>query len=123
MSLALVPLKHNILLDVKVAEIKSSIITRINDLRLTDIKYKLDAEFLTLVCNLVEFLVHKKDGISKKDLVLEIFRDIFGDGFSDADLSTVSKNIDFIHANKTIKKVSWYKLFKTGLMEWFRKKG
>ena len=122
MSLSLISPKHNILLDVKVAEIKSSIIARISELRLADVKYKLDAEFLTLVCNLVEYLVQKKDGISKKDLVLEIFKDLFGADLLESDLSTISKNIDFIHVNKTIKKVSWYKLFKTGLLEWFRKK-
>ena len=123
MSLTIVPLKNNILLDVKVNDIKASIIKRIQELGLDNIKYKLDAEFLTLVCNLVEHLVIKKDGIQKKSLAVDIFRTLFSINLTDEDVLTIERNIDFIHNNKAIKKVSWYKLYKTGLKEWFVKKG
>jgi hypothetical protein len=123
MSLTIVPLKNNILLDVKVNDIKASIIKRIQELGLDNIKYKLDAEFLTLVCNLVEHLVIKKDGIQKKSLAVDIFRTLFSINLTDEDVVTIERNIDFIHNNKAIKKVSWYKLYKTGLKEWFVKKG
>jgi hypothetical protein len=122
MSLTIVPLKNNILLDVKVNDIKASIIKRIQELRLDSIKYKLDAEFLTLVCNLVEHLVIKKDGIDKKKLVLDIFSDLFSVNLTEDDTTTIIRNIDFIHNNKAIKKVSWYKLFKTGIRELMAKK-
>lgn len=122
MSLTIVPLKNNILLDVKVNDIKASIIKRIQELHLDDVKYKLDAEFLTLVCNLVEHLVIKKDGIPKKSLVMDIFRDLFSIQLTDDNIATIERNIDFIHNNKAIKKVSWYKLYKTGIREWFSKK-
>jgi NDP-sugar pyrophosphorylase family protein len=59
--------------------------------------------------------------ISKKDLAIDILTQIFN--LNEDEKPILSKNIDFICNQKNlIKKVSFYKLFKTGLGEWFRKK-
>ena len=121
MSLSLVPLKNNILVDFKKNDIKSSIINRLRELNLDPNKYKLDVEYLTLVCNLIEHLVHKKDKIDKKKLVIDIFTELFGESLTQEEINAIENNIEFIHQNKNIKKVSYYKLFKTGLSEWFKK--
>ena len=72
MGLEIVSLKNNILNDVKKSEVKNKIINRLVELNLNDIKYKLDNEFLLLVCNLVEHLVVKADKLDKKELVQDI---------------------------------------------------
>ena len=121
MDLSIIPLKNNLLVDSTYNSIKQKIIERIIHLGLQDHKYKSDNEFLTLICNLVENLVNKKDKISKKDLALDILTQIFN--LNEDENAILSKNIDFICNQKNlIKKVSFYKLFKTGLSEWFRKK-
>jgi len=122
MSLSIVPLKNNILNDFKKNEIKTSIINRLRELNLDPTKYKLDAEYLTLICNLVEHLVVKKDKIDKKKLVLDVFNDLFSCDITQEEINTIENNIEFIFQNKNIKKVSFYKMFKTGLSEWFGKK-
>ena len=119
-DLQIVSLKNNLLYDVTVSQIKTKIISRLNELNLTQPKYKTDNEFLVLVCNLIEFLVKKKDKIVKKELAIGIFTDVFN--LNDDEQKILSNNIDFIHANKTIKKISQWKLFKCGIYELFAKK-
>jgi len=119
-DLQIVSLKNNLLYDVTVSQIKNKIITRLNELHLTQPKYKTDNEFLVLVCNLIEFLVKKKDKIVKKQLCIDIFTDLFN--LNDDEKVTLSNNIDFVHSNGTIKKISQWKLFRCGLYELFTKK-
>ena len=119
-DLQIVSLKNNLLYDVTVSQIKNKIITRLNELNLTQTKYKTDNEFLVLICNLIEFLVKKKDKIVKKQLAIDIFTDLFN--LNDDEKVTLSNNIDFVHSNGTIKKISQWKLFKCGIYELFAKK-
>jgi len=118
-DLQIVSLKNNLLYDVTVTQIKNKIIGRINELNLSQPKYKTDNEFLVLVCNLIEFLVKKKDKIVKKQLCIDIFTDLF-DLNADEKVA-LSNNIDFVHANGTIKKISKFRLFKCGIYEYFKK--
>ena len=67
MPLEIVSLKNNLLLDWKREDVKSQIITRINELTINNPNYKTDNEFLVLVCNLIEYLIVKKDKIDKKN--------------------------------------------------------
>ena len=120
MSLEIVELKNNILVDVKYNEVKKKVIDRIIDLGLNNIKYKLDNELLNLVCNIIEHLVKKKDKISKKDLVMLIYQEIFS--ISTEEQLIIFNNIEYLFNNGNIKKVSTYKLFKTCFSEWTKKK-
>ena len=120
-DLQIVPLKNNLLVDWKKNDVKSKIISRINELNINVSQYKNDNEFLTLVCNLVEYLVIKKDNIDKKEIVVLVYYDIFG--LCPEEQKSLKNNIDIIHLQKKIKKVSWWKLFKCGFSEWmFTKK-
>ena len=122
-DLEVVALKNNLLYDFKVNDIKNKIVGRVNALGLNNPKYKHDQEFLLLVCNLIEFLVVKKDKIIKSDLCYLIFMEVF-DLNSEEEKLMLKHNIDFIHANGSIKKISKWKLFKCGLKEYFNvKKG
>lgn len=119
-ELQIIPLRNNLLLDFKRNEVKGKITTRIQELGLVDVKYKTDSELLSLICSLVEHLVSRKDKIDKKVLVIEIIDSLFL--LSDNEKSVLCNNIEFLHSNSLIKKVSYYKLFKTGLKEWFGKR-
>ena len=122
-NLEIVGLKNNIKYDFTVNDIKNQIVNRINQLGLNNIKYKHDNEFLVLICNLIEFLVQKKDKITKSDLCYLIYSEIFDLDRSNEDEKIMLKhNIDFIHANGSIKKISKWKLFRCGLKEFFKKK-
>jgi hypothetical protein len=121
MDLSLIPLKNNLLVDAKYNTVKQTIIERIVSLGLQDQKYKTDNEFLTLVCNLIENLITKKDKVSKQNLAIDILDHLFN--LTDEEKETARKNIDFLCSQiNIIKKVSYYKLFKTGLKECFFKK-
>ena len=119
-ELTIIPLKNNLLNDWKKSEVKKKIIGRINELQINNPKYKNDNEFLVLVCNLIEFLIVKKDNIDKKDLCVGIFSELFG--ITQEEEEILKHNISFIHSNKSIKKVSAWKLFKVGCKEYFNGK-
>jgi hypothetical protein len=116
-NLQIIELKNNLLLDFKKQDVKNKIIERVNELKLPLYNYKSDNEFLCLVCNLIEYLVNKKDNINKKDLVLLIYQELFG--LTPEEQETLKNNIDIIHLQKKIKKVSMWKLFKCGFSEYF----
>jgi len=105
---------------IKFNDIKNIIVERIAKFENLQ-QYKLDIEFLKLVCNMIEFQVKKKYDIDKKDLLLKIYDQSFVN-LTDDEKETVKKNIEFIFQNKHIKKVSYYKLFVCGLSEWIKKK-
>jgi hypothetical protein len=119
-ELAIIPLRNNLLVDYKYTEAKNQIISRLGELHLCDAKYKNDNQLLNLVCELIEHLVIKKDKISKKELAIDIYLAIFG--LTDDEKKTLENNINFLWSNSMIKKVSVYKLFRTGIKEFFRKK-
>ena len=82
--------------------------------------YKTDNEFIILICNLVEYLVSKKDSINKKELVLSVFNDLYG--LTPEEQDHLKNTIDIIHLQNKIKKISYWKLFKCGISEFFFKK-
>lgn len=119
-DLSIIQLRSNLLQNYKYIEIKQKIITRLSELHLNDNKFRIDSELLVLLCNLIEHLVIKKDGISKKELAVDILKTLYN--LSTEEEASISNNIQFIHNNKMIKKVSFYKLFKTSIRELFWKK-
>lgn len=116
----LIPLRNNLFHDVRLAEVIEKIYTRLQELKLVDKKYIGDAEFILYLMNMIEHLVSKKDGIDKKELLLSIYKNHYG--ANTADIMLIEKIIEFLHKNKSVKKVSYYKIFKTSLKEWFVKK-
>ena len=120
-GLELVSVNNDLALDVKRNEIKNKIIARINELGITVATYRLNNEFLLLICNLVEHLVNKKKyKIDKKVLVTEILNQLFT--LNAVEKNNVESNIEFLWNNKNIKKVSAWKLFCVGIKEYFSPK-
>ena len=119
-NIDLIPLRNNLLIDFKFNETKEKIIMRIVQLKLNDIKYKFDNEFLNLVLNLIEHLIVKRDKINKKDLAILVFKELFS--ITDEEEKLLTANIDYLCNNGNVKKVSSYRLFKTCFTEWSKKK-
>jgi hypothetical protein len=119
MSLDFFKPEHHLLIDFTKTKIQSQIIDRIKELKFNDLtKYKNDVQFLKLVCNIIEHLVSKDDNIKKLDLCIDVFNQLFGN-LSDDEIKTLTQNVNFLCNNKNIKKLSYYKLFKTSFLEWF----
>jgi hypothetical protein len=120
MNLQIVPLKNNILIDFKKQEVVTKIIERVNELKLNIPLYKNCQEFLTLVCNLIEYLIEKKDNLNKIEICLLIYQQLFG--LTPEEQEILKNNINIIHLQKKIKKPSLYKLFRCTISEYFKKR-
>jgi hypothetical protein len=103
--------------DYKIDQINKILENRLQELNMIQPKYKLDNELINYITNIVEHFVLKTDKIDKKQLVLDFMKTKFS--ASNEDLEIIDKAIEYLHNNKKIKKVSFYKLFKTFLKEWF----
>jgi hypothetical protein len=122
MSLALVPTQAKLGSDIKRNQILKKINDRITELGLNQPQYKSNTEFILLVVNLIEHLVKKKHNIGKKQLAIEIITNLFPHTAQEVDV--LENNIEFLHSNGMIKKVSWYYAFACGVVEYFKiKKG
>jgi len=117
-GLEVITLKNSILVDVHKTEIKTAIIKRVAELNLDLVKWKINPEFLSLLCNMIEHLVEKKDKINKLDFAIEIVNDLLSGSLTSDEIAIIKSTIEFIHQNKNIKKVSMWKLFKCGMREW-----
>ena len=118
-DLSLIAITPNLALDIKKNDIKDKVIARLTELKLIDVKYKHSSDILLLVCNLVEHLSNDKK-IPKKEIVLDIFQILFNSS-SDAERLVLDNNIEFLHSNKAIKKLSRFYLFACGAYEYFFK--
>ena len=125
-GLEIISLKNSILVDVHKTEIKTAIMKRVAELNLDLVKWKINPEFLSLLCNMIEHLVEKKDKINKLDFAVEIVNELLSGSLTSDEITIIKSTIEFIHQNKNIKKVSVWKLFKCGVKELFginKKKG
>lgn len=116
-SLALVAVQPNLASDIKRQEIIKQIQDRITELNLRLSEYKNNTEFVLLVLNLVEHLVKKKYKIDKKKLAVHILSTMLNLG--PQEVSALETNIEFLHSNKMIKKVSKFWAFCCGVSEYF----
>lgn len=116
-SLALVAVQPNLASDIKRQEIIKQIHDRITELNLRLPEYKNNTEFVLLVLNLIEHLVKKKHKIDKKKLAVHILSTMLNLG--PQDVTALETNIEFLHSNKMIKKVSKFWAFCCGVSEYF----
>ena len=120
-DLSLVAITPNLGNEIKTQEIKTKIIARLTELKVIDAKFKNSQDILLLVCNLVEHLTKDKK-IKKKDLVLDIIQTVYNP--SGVERTIIENNIEFLHSNKAIKKLSKFYLFCVSAYEYlFKSKG
>ena len=118
--LSLVSIQNQLGVDIKKNDVKQKILSRVTELGLNNSNYKNNQELLLLICNLVEFLLKKKDKISKKEMVLDILNTLFN--LQPQEIQAYQSNIEFLHQSKMIKQVSKFKLFCVGIKELLFKK-
>jgi len=117
-NLDLISVTPSLAIEIKQNEIKDKIIARLTELKLIDQKYKMNNDILLLICNLAEHLIREKK-IKKKELVFEILQQVFN--INAHEKLILDANIEFLHSNKAIKKLSKFYLFCVSSYEYFFK--
>ena len=114
----LVSVTPTLALEIKQNNIKAKIITRLTELKLNDQRYKTNPDVILLVCNLLENLIKNKK-INKKLILLDVFVQVYN--IQAQDRVIIESQIEFLHSNKAIKKLSKFYLFACGTYEYFFK--
>ena len=115
----LVSLKNSLVKDQRVADLSIIVKDKIASLP-PNVSYKNNSELILYVCKLVENLICKKDGLNKKDLVINILRPLLG--LTDAESKLTGEIIEFLHSNGLIQKIKNVKKIKNSIVSWFKKK-
>ena len=100
----LVPLQNKLKMKKKFAEIVQIIINDIKTNIPDFIENQLDCEMILRICNIVEYLVKKKYGVDKKQVVVHVFELLVPD-ISEANLEFISNTVDFLFNHGQIKPV------------------
>jgi hypothetical protein len=103
----LVKTQNSLRCEQKKSKIKNLIIDKVKEFENLE-TYKLNSEFLTFICNIVENIVKKKYKINKKEIVIEVYDKIFTNITYEEKLQ-ICKNIDFIFDNNLITKIPLFK--------------
>jgi len=115
----LVSLKNSLVKDQRVADLNIVVKDKIASLP-PGVSYKNNNELILYVCKLVENVVCKKDGLNKKDLVINILRPLLA--LNDAEAKLTGDIIEFLHSNGMIHKIKQVKKLKNSVIAWFKKK-
>jgi len=115
----LISLKNSLIKDQRVADLSIIVKEKISSLP-TNISYKNNTELILYVCKLVENVIFKKDGLNKKDLVINILRPLLG--LTDAEVKLTGEIIEFLHSNGLIQRIKQVKKLKSSIVSWFKKK-
>lgn len=115
----LVSLKNSLVKDQRIADLNIIVKDKIASLP-AGVSYKNNNELILYVCKLVENVVCKKDGLNKKDLVINILRPLLA--LNDAEAKLTGDIIEFLHSNGMIHKIKQVKKLKNSVIAWFKKK-
>ncbi|MFZ9146383.1 MAG: hypothetical protein ACO21H_03940 [Sediminibacterium sp.] len=88
------------------------------------IKYKLDLEFLTMVCVMVEHLIDNKKEVvkvDKKDVVFCVYGKLFGT-LTPTDVQVIESNIQYLFENGKIKQKGIFKVITSSIWDWIKRK-
>lgn len=105
----------------QIGEITTSIIQKVQTINnYSDLKN--DLELLLYVCTIVENEIkqNKTKSIHKKDIVIDIFHQLFN--ISDDEKDLFGKNIEFLHSNELIKKITDCEKIGHSVLNWINKK-
>ena len=82
---------------------------------------RLNPELILLVCNIVENTINKSDKVSKKDVVIDVFKQI-NHITCENDINLLGSLIEFLHSNDKIKKVKLLRKATFYTIGWLKKK-
>ena len=117
----LVPLQNKLKMKKKFAEIVQIIINDIKTNIPDFIENQLDCEMILRICNIVEYLVKKKYGVDKKQVVVHVFELLVPD-ISEANLEFISNTVDFLFNHGQIKPVKMVSKIALGCSELISRK-
>lgn len=115
----LISLKNSLVKDQRIADLSAIVKDKIASLP-PNVSYKNNTELILYVCKLVENVINKKDGLNKKDLVINILRPLLG--LTDAEVKLTGEIIEFLHSNGLIQRIKQVKKLKSSIISWFKKK-
>jgi hypothetical protein len=117
----LVPLQNKLKMKKKFAEIVQIIINDIKTNIPDFIENQLDCEMILRICNIVEYLVKKKYGVDKKQVVIHVFELLVPD-ITEANLEFISNTVDFLFNHGQIKPVKMVSKIALGCSELISRK-
>ncbi len=113
--------------DAKIAKVHARLLDTITNLPHEIRENRLNMEFVSLVCNMIENCgINNKDKadklkIDKKALFIQLYKSLYGN-VTPQDIETLSKNIEFLHDNGHIVKHPSWKLCAYGVVNWIKRK-
>jgi hypothetical protein len=113
--------------DAKIAKVHARLLETITNLPHEIRENRLNMEFVSLVCNMIENCgINNKDKaeklkIDKKVLFVQIYKSLYGN-ITAQEIETLSKNIEFLHDNGHIIKHPSWKLCAYGVVNWIKRK-
>ena len=113
--------KNSLARETKKQQLLNQIVAKLEKISSGKIK-KNDLEYILLVCNIVENVVVKKDKISKKELVMDIFQMLYNNELTQEDKASIDGHIEFLWENNQIKKVDILNKSVAILSSWFHRK-
>lgn len=122
-SLCYVNPKHSLARSAKISHAIDKIVCKAADIP-DHIKYKMDLEFLTMICIMVEHLIDNKKEtvkVDKKDIVFVVYGKLFGT-LTPPDLKMIESNIQYLHENGKIQKKGLVKVITSSICDWFKRK-
>jgi hypothetical protein len=122
-SLCYVNPKHSLARSAKISHAIDKIVCKASDIP-DHIKYKMDLEFLTMICIMVEHLIdNQKESVKvdKRDIVFVVYGKLFGT-LTPPDLKMIESNIQYLHENGKIQKKGLVKVITSSICDWFKRK-
>lgn len=122
-SLCYVNPKHSLARSAKISHTIEKIVCKAAEIP-DHIKYKLDLEYLTMICIMVEHLIDNQKEVvkvDKKDIVFVVYGKLFGT-LTPPDLKVIESNIQYLHENGKIHKKGWVKVITSSICDWFKRK-
>lgn len=117
----IVKFKNKLKKHAKIGDIINNVVLKLQTIpNYTELKN--DLELLLYVCSIVENEIkqNKTRTVDKKEVVLNILTQLFG--FSDEEKDLISKQIEFLHTNSLIKKITEVEKFGHSVLDWINKK-
>ena len=113
--------KNSLVTDIKFIEIKKKIVLKISETLQPLESYKSDAEYLSYIVNLIEHYVKPQYKISKIELCIAIFQEIFPQLTSD-EIDVIRRHIEFLHKNTLIVKLSTFQIVASKIYTYLKKR-
>ncbi len=113
--------KNSLSRETKKQKLLGQISEKLEKVMSTQLK-KNDLEFISLVCNIVENVISKKDKINKKEFVFDIFQMLYNNELTQEDKIMIGNHIEYLWENEQIKKVDIFTKTKAIVGSWFMRK-